>query len=102
MELLGSSSPSECNLGILETLSDDAIQEITESYSGLFTTVECLIAGDSSVVEEQELASHVSTLCKYGLASLVRDHFLSSLQVTLPSFLVNSASGLSLELRKYS
>ncbi|KAJ4911507.1 Anaphase-promoting complex subunit 2 [Raphanus sativus] len=80
MELLGSSSSSECNLGILETLSDDAIEEITESYSGLFTTVESLIAGDSSVVEEKELVSHVSTLCKYGLASLVRDHFLSSLQ----------------------
>lgn len=74
MELLG-----ECNLGILETLSEDAIEEITESYGGYFTTVESLIGGDSSV--EQELVCHVSTLCKYGLASLVRDHFLSSLQV---------------------
>ncbi|KAF8103771.1 hypothetical protein N665_0185s0043 [Sinapis alba] len=70
---------SECNLGNLETLSDDAIVEITESYGGFFTSVESLIAGDSSV--EQELVSHVSTLCKYdGLASLVRDHFLTSLQ----------------------
>ncbi|KAJ0230885.1 Anaphase-promoting complex subunit 2 [Hirschfeldia incana] len=75
MELLGSSEY------ILETLSDDAVREITESYDGFFTTVESLIAGtgDSSSVEK-ELMSHVSTLCKYGLESLVRDHFLISLQ----------------------
>ncbi|KAL0669786.1 hypothetical protein Bca4012_032490 [Brassica carinata] len=74
MEVLGS---SEYNL---ETLSDDAIREITESYDGFFTTVESLIAGagDSSV--EKEFVSHVSTLCKYGLDSLVRDHFLTSLE----------------------
>ncbi|CAH8338221.1 unnamed protein product [Eruca vesicaria subsp. sativa] len=78
MEVLGGASSSECNLGILETLSEDAIVEITENYGGFFDTVESLIAGDTSV--EQELVSHVSTLCKYGLDSLVRDHFLTSLQ----------------------
>ena len=57
MELLG-----ECNLGILENLSEDAIEEITESYGNFFTAVESLIGGDSSV--EQELVCHVSTLCK--------------------------------------
>nr|VDD12415.1 unnamed protein product [Brassica rapa] len=65
----------------LETLSDDAIWEITESYDGFFTTLDSLIAGtgDSSSVEK-EFVSHVSILCKYGLDSLVRDHFLTSLQ----------------------
>ncbi|KAF8051066.1 hypothetical protein N665_1809s0005 [Sinapis alba] len=76
MECLGS---SECNLGILENQSEDAIREITESYDGFFTTVESLI--DGTVVDSSsELMSHVSTLCKYGLDSLVRDHFLTSLQ----------------------
>ncbi|XP_010467021.1 PREDICTED: anaphase-promoting complex subunit 2 [Camelina sativa] len=74
MEALGS---SDCNLEILETLSDDAIQEITESYDGFFTTVESLIAGTGV---EDEFLSHVYCLCKYGLDSLVRDHFLRSLE----------------------
>lgn len=76
MELLGSSEYT------LETLTDDEVAEITESYDGFFTTVESLIfgTGDSSTVEK-ELMSHVYTLCKYGLDSLVHDHFLISLQV---------------------
>lgn len=78
MEFLGS---SECNLGILETLSDDAIEEITESYDGFFTTVESLISGTGDSSVEQEFVSHVYSLCKYGLDSLVRDHFLTSLEV---------------------
>lgn len=78
MEFLGS---SECNLGILETLSDNEIQEITESYDGFFTTVESLIAGTGDSSVEQEFVSHVYCLCKHGLDSLVRDHFLRSLEV---------------------
>ncbi|CAN7016628.1 unnamed protein product [Brassica oleracea var. botrytis] len=74
MEVLGS---SEYNL---ETLSDDAIWEITECYDGFFTTVESLIAGAGDFSVEKEFVSHVSTLCKYGLDSLVRDHFLTSLE----------------------
>jgi anaphase-promoting complex subunit 2 len=77
MEALGS---SDCNLEILETLSDDAIQEITESYDGFFTTVESLIAGTGDSLVEDEFVSHVYCLCKYGLDSLVRDHFLRSLE----------------------
>ncbi|EOA29494.1 hypothetical protein CARUB_v10012960mg [Capsella rubella] len=77
METLGS---SDCNLEILETLSEDAIQEITESYDGFFTTVESLIAGTGDSSVEDEFVSHVYCLCKYGLESLVRDHFLSSLE----------------------
>ncbi|VVB09331.1 unnamed protein product [Arabis nemorensis] len=77
METLGS---SECNLGVLETLSDNEIQEVTESYDGFFTTVESLIAGTGDSSVEQEFVSHVYCLCKYGLDSLVRDHFLRSLE----------------------
>lgn len=78
MEALGS---SDCNLEILETLSDDAIQEITESYDGFFSSVESLIAGTGDSFVEDEFVSHVHCLCKYGLDSLVRDHFLRSLEV---------------------
>ncbi|KAG7583425.1 Winged helix DNA-binding domain superfamily [Arabidopsis suecica] len=77
MEALGS---SDCNLEILETLSDDAIQEITESYDGFFTTVKSLISGTGDSSVEDEFVSHVYCLCKYGLDSLVRDHFLRSLE----------------------
>ncbi|CAH2079994.1 unnamed protein product [Thlaspi arvense] len=77
MEFLGA---SECNLGILETLSDDTIQEITESYDGFFTTVESIVAGTGDSSVEKEFASHVYSLCKHGLDSLVRDHFLRSLE----------------------
>ncbi|EFH59913.1 anaphase-promoting complex/cyclosome 2 [Arabidopsis lyrata subsp. lyrata] len=77
MEVLGS---SDCNLEILETLSDDAIQEITESYDGFFSSVESLIAGTGDSFVEDEFVSHVYCLCKYGLDSLVRDHFLRSLE----------------------
>ncbi|KAG7578753.1 Anaphase-promoting complex subunit 2 C-terminal [Arabidopsis thaliana x Arabidopsis arenosa] len=78
MEVLGS---SDCNLEILETLSDDAIQEITESYDGFFSSVESLIAGTGDSFVEDEFVSHVYCLCKYGLDSLVRDHFLRSLEL---------------------
>ncbi|CAN6900294.1 unnamed protein product [Brassica oleracea var. botrytis] len=54
-------------------------REITESYDGFFTTVESLIDGTGDFSVEKEFMSHVSTLCKYGLDSLVHDHFLISL-----------------------
>ena len=56
-------------------------REITESYDGFFTTVESLIDGTGDFSVEKEFMSHVSTLCKYGLDSLVHDHFLISLLV---------------------
>ncbi|KAF3492866.1 hypothetical protein DY000_02054046 [Brassica cretica] len=62
------------NAGLMNT------REITESYDGFFTTVESLIDGTGDFSVEKEFMSHVSTLCKYGLDSLVNDHFLISLQ----------------------
>ncbi|CAN8273048.1 unnamed protein product [Cochlearia groenlandica] len=73
-------SSSECNLGILDTLSDESILEITESYDGFFATVESLINGTGDSLVEQEFVSYVYSLCKHGLDSLVRDHFLRSLE----------------------
>ncbi|XP_010523470.1 PREDICTED: anaphase-promoting complex subunit 2 [Tarenaya hassleriana] len=74
---------SECDLGILESLSDDAIQEITESFDGFCAAVQSLIsgAGDGNTSVGSELESHVHRLCKHGLDSLVRDHFLRSLEI---------------------
>ncbi|KAE8023227.1 hypothetical protein FH972_008953 [Carpinus fangiana] len=68
------------NLGILDTLSDDSIQEIGGSYNGFCAATEALLnsAGDLSV--DPKFVAHVHGLCKHGLRSLVRDHFLRALE----------------------
>ncbi|KAL5553748.1 hypothetical protein UlMin_041149 [Ulmus minor] len=63
---------SACNLGILETLTDDNVQEIVQTLLGS--------SGDLSV--GSEFVSYVHSLCKHGLESLVRDHFLRAHEET--------------------
>lgn len=74
-------TPSICNLGILDAISDDSIHEILEAYAGFCAATIALlnVAGDHSV--KPEFVSHVHSLCKHGLYSLVRDLFLKSLEV---------------------
>ncbi|XP_044494484.1 anaphase-promoting complex subunit 2 isoform X2 [Mangifera indica] len=69
-----------CNLGILERLSDNSIQEIINSYSGFCTTTESLLNGAGDLSVGPEFVSQVHSLCKHGLQSLVCDHFLLSLE----------------------
>lgn len=74
------------NLGILDTLSEASISEILESWNDF-----CLITGstvnngdddDVNISSSySKFESHVYSLCKYGLQSLVEQHFLLSLQV---------------------
>ncbi|XP_021626668.1 anaphase-promoting complex subunit 2 isoform X2 [Manihot esculenta] len=75
-------TPSICNLGILDAISDDSIHEILEAYAGFCAATIALlnVAGDHSV--KPEFVSHVHSLCKHGLYSLVRDLFLKSLEET--------------------
>lgn len=75
------STSSVCNLGVLDALSDDAIQEIIENYNGFCAATQTLLrdAGDLNV--GPEFVAHVHGLCKHGLASLVQDHFLKVLEV---------------------
>ncbi|KAG2707101.1 hypothetical protein I3843_05G120800 [Carya illinoinensis] len=70
-----------CNLGILDTLRDDSIQEVVESYSGFCATTEALLKGAGDLSAGPDFVAHVHSLCKHGLHSLVRDHFLRALEV---------------------
>lgn len=74
-------SLSACNLGILETLSDEAVQEIVESYNGFCAAAETLLNGAGDFSLGSEFVADVHSLCKHGLVSLVRDHFLRALEV---------------------
>ncbi|KAG6670702.1 hypothetical protein I3843_Q044300 [Carya illinoinensis] len=78
-----------CNLGILDTLRDDSIQEVVESYSGFCATTEALLKGAGDLSAGPDFVAHVHSLCKHGLHSLVRDHFLRALEET---FVKNGAS----------
>ncbi|GAB2280248.1 anaphase-promoting complex subunit 2 [Dionaea muscipula] len=77
---------SAFNLGNLDSLDDDSISEILHSWAGFCASTESLFGGggnDSSV--GLEFVSLVHTLCKHDLGSLVRDHFLRSLEVHFQS-----------------
>ncbi|KAK0578450.1 hypothetical protein LWI29_010635 [Acer saccharum] len=75
------STSQPCNLGVLETLDGNSIQQIIESYNGFCAATQSLLdgAGDLSAGQE-EFVSHVHSLCKLGLQPLLRDHFLRSLE----------------------
>lgn len=68
------------NLGFLDTLSDDSIQEIVGSYNGFCAATEALLNGAGDFSVDPEFVAHVHSLCKHGLRSLVRDHFLRALE----------------------
>ncbi|KAK9277366.1 hypothetical protein L1049_006908 [Liquidambar formosana] len=76
------SASSVCNQGILESLTDDSIQEILQSWNGFCVCTEALLSGTGDLSVGSEFVSHVHGLCKHGLDSLVRDHFLRSLEET--------------------
>jgi anaphase-promoting complex subunit 2 len=66
------------NLGILDTLTEDQLHEILDTYNAFCNATQSLLLGSAAA----EFVSHVHTLCKYGLESLVRDHFLKVLEET--------------------
>lgn len=70
-----------CNLGILEKLNDESVQEIIESYNGFCATTNSLLNGGRDIAVGKEFVTHVRSLCKHGLQSLAHDHFLRSLEV---------------------
>ncbi|OWM89528.1 hypothetical protein CDL15_Pgr024276 [Punica granatum] len=77
---MGDATTAVCNLGILDALGGDAVQEILESYAGFTSATESLLSGAGDLSVGSELVSYVHRLCKHQLHSLVRDHFLSSLE----------------------
>ncbi|XP_060958362.1 anaphase-promoting complex subunit 2-like isoform X1 [Cannabis sativa] len=70
------------NLGILGTLSHHQIQEIIDSYNGFCSATNVLLHGAGDLSIGSEFIVHVHGLCKHGLDSLVRDHFLRVLEET--------------------
>uniref|UniRef100_A0A7N0T7N4 Cullin family profile domain-containing protein n=3 Tax=Kalanchoe fedtschenkoi TaxID=63787 RepID=A0A7N0T7N4_KALFE len=84
-----------CNLGALD---DNSIQAILNSWEGFTTCTESLLAGNGDLSVSSEFVSNVHTLCKHGLDSLVREHFLVSLE---DAFEKNGASKFWLRFESY-
>ncbi|XP_073050122.1 anaphase-promoting complex subunit 2 [Primulina eburnea] len=79
MEAAMNSASPVCNLAILESLSENLIDEIASWNAFCFETEELLMgAGDLSYASEFSL--HVRNLCSSGLESLVVEHFLCSME----------------------
>lgn len=76
-------SSAVCNLEILDTLSEDAICEIGESWNSFCSAADALLKGKGDLSLSSEFVSHAQTLCKHGLESLVQQHFLCSIEVFL-------------------
>ncbi|KAG9440844.1 hypothetical protein H6P81_021009 [Aristolochia fimbriata] len=70
------------NLAILDSLDDLSVNEILDSWSGFCHCTVQLLNGQCFQPEESNFISFVNDLCKYGLDSLVQDHFLLSLKET--------------------
>ncbi|CAI9096563.1 OLC1v1032742C1 [Oldenlandia corymbosa var. corymbosa] len=70
-------STPACNLTALDSLSQDSIIEIVQSWDGYCSAAEALLKGSGDFsVGSSELISKVQILCKHGLQSLVQQHFL--------------------------
>lgn len=78
---MDSTSPA-CHLGILESLGDESIQEILESWNGFCVCTEALFSGAGDLSVGSEFVSYVHILCKHDLDSLAREHFLRSIEET--------------------
>lgn len=70
-----------CNLGVLDSLSDDGVQEILNTYAQFSAATQALLNGIGRLSLRSEFVAHVQSLCKHGLESLILNHFLRSLQV---------------------
>lgn len=70
------------DIAILEKLGADSITEILDSYNGFSAATEALLTGAGDLSVGPQLVSHVHGLCKHGLESLLKDHFLGALERT--------------------
>lgn len=70
------------NLGVLDALTADSLQEIVDCYNGFCVVVQTLLTGAGDLSVGSEFVALVHGLIKRGLESLVRDHFLQVLEET--------------------
>ncbi|KAF8399508.1 hypothetical protein HHK36_015375 [Tetracentron sinense] len=87
------------NIGILDSIGDDSINEILEGWNGYCVCTELLLKDTGDLSVGSEFVSHVHVLCKHGLDSLVQDHFLRALEET---FEKNGASKFWQQFDAYS
>ncbi|PKU60855.1 anaphase-promoting complex subunit 2 isoform X2 [Dendrobium catenatum] len=67
---------------ILDSLSEQTIGEILQSWIAFVSCTEILLGGSGDLSAASELASSVTILCRNGLRSLLEDHFLQYLEDT--------------------
>nr|DAD21284.1 TPA_asm: hypothetical protein HUJ06_022747 [Nelumbo nucifera] len=67
------------NLGILDSIGDESIDEILQSWNGFCASTEVLLKDNGDLSIGSAFVSQVHILCKYGLDSLVQDYFLREL-----------------------
>ncbi|KVH95643.1 Anaphase-promoting complex subunit 2, C-terminal, partial [Cynara cardunculus var. scolymus] len=67
----------------IDSLSEASISEILVSWNRFCLITEAIVKGDDADLSSSysKFQSYVSSLCKYGLRSLVEEHFLTSLQM---------------------
>ncbi|KAL2333269.1 hypothetical protein Fmac_014482 [Flemingia macrophylla] len=70
------------NLEVLNSLTEDSLHEIIDSYNGFCKASQSLLAGSGDLSVGPDVVSHVHALCKHRLRSLVQDHFLRLLEET--------------------
>ncbi|KAI3467318.1 hypothetical protein Pfo_023981 [Paulownia fortunei] len=75
----GSSSSPMCNLAILDSLSENSIGEVADSWNSFCVATEGLL-GDDDLSFASDFVSHVRNLCSRGLQSLIVEHFLRSVE----------------------
>ncbi|OVA12205.1 Cullin [Macleaya cordata] len=73
---------STCNLGILDSLGDESIDELLKSWEGFRVSTEVLLKDNGDLSVGSDFVSNVHVLCKHGLDSLLQDFFLRSLEET--------------------
>ncbi|KAK9116675.1 hypothetical protein Sjap_015622 [Stephania japonica] len=72
---------SAFNLGVLDSMTNDSIEEILESWNGLSTATEALLKGKGDLSVGSDFISCVQVLCKHRLRELAQDHFFQVLEV---------------------
>ncbi|KAI3936756.1 hypothetical protein MKW92_019203 [Papaver armeniacum] len=79
--VMESKSPS-CNLGVLDSLTQESISEILVSWESFRLSTETLLKDTGNLSIGSDFISTVHILSKHGLQSLLQDHFLQALEET--------------------
>ncbi|KAL3721483.1 hypothetical protein ACJRO7_033908 [Eucalyptus globulus] len=61
-------------------LRDAAVDEIVRGHAGFCSATDSLLSGSGDLSAGADLIAHACSLCKHGLLSFVRDHFLRALE----------------------